>query len=77
MRLPPAAAALLNLPKDACHWPLDGPTRWWCGRPAECGAYCKAHHLQSRDPEIVPLSDWSIMSLLRLRRPTRFMPRRF
>lgn len=66
MKLSPEAAALLAQPDDRCKWPMPTP-RYWCGRPATHGAYCAAHHVMSRDPEIVSLSGWSIAALLRLR----------
>jgi hypothetical protein len=44
--LSPEAAALFDLPSDACHWPVnDG----WCGQPAMKGrSYCVQHYQESR-----------------------------
>src|SRR4051794_691793 len=59
--LSPEAAALFDLPPDACHWPVnDG----WCGQPAMAGrSYCIRHHQESRakvqrDPSPVTVDRW-------------------
>lgn len=40
------AAALLDLPADACRWPIGDDS--WCGEPATHKAYCEHHHRESR-----------------------------
>jgi hypothetical protein len=40
------AAALLDLPSDACRWPIEDAT--WCGERATHGAYCDKHRQASR-----------------------------
>jgi hypothetical protein len=55
------AVALLDLPADACRWPIgdDG----WCGEPATHGAYCEQHRRESRaknqcDPSPITVDRW-------------------
>jgi hypothetical protein len=55
------AAALFDLPSDACRWPVgdDG----WCGEPATHQAYCEQHHHESRatnqrDPSPMTVDRW-------------------
>ena len=45
-RMSPQAKALLQLPSNACRWPVGES---WCGEPAVHGPYCHGHHLRSRD----------------------------
>ena len=45
-RMSPQAKTLLQLPSNACRWPVGES---WCGRPAVHGPYCHGHHLRSRD----------------------------
>ena len=45
-QMSPQVQALLLLPPNACRWPVGES---WCGRPAVHGAYCRGHHLRSRN----------------------------
>ena len=59
--LSPQAAALFDLPANACAWPIDDK---WCGRPAMGGcSYCAQHHQESRakvqrDPSPLTVKRW-------------------
>jgi len=59
--LSPEAAALFDLPADACLWPIDDN---WCGRPAMDGcSYCPQHRQESRakvqhDPSPLTVKRW-------------------
>ena len=44
--LSPQAAALLDLPVNACRWPIGD--HGWCGEPATHNAYCGNHYRDSR-----------------------------
>ena len=52
MVLPPAAAALLEQPGDACAWPIGELSR--CGRPAADGPYCEAHRHEAHAAQDAP-----------------------
>jgi hypothetical protein len=55
------AAALFDLPADACRWPIGDAG--WCGEPATHNAYCEQHHRESRaesqrDPSPKTVDRW-------------------